>query len=309
MELALSRADAPPEAEDDAVVLADVSRRFAAGRHPVQALSRVHLRVPAGAVYALVGRSGAGKTTLLRTVLGMLRPDAGRVSVLGLDAAREGAAVRARAGFVPAGDDHPQGRLPAEALLRLHAGYYPGWDEGYSRSLARRFELSLRQRFAHLSRGQRKLVQLVMALGHRPELLVLDEPLEAIDPVQREVVRGVLAEHLAGTPATMLVATHDLAQLSTLVTHVGVLRQGRAVRETAVDELQRRLRSYQIAAPPGWSLPGAVEGRMAGGEPGSPRLVLWGEEPEIDSEITASGAAVSRSRALTLDEIVRALLA
>ncbi|HEX8244904.1 MAG TPA: hypothetical protein VF541_15455, partial [Longimicrobium sp.] len=212
-------------------------------------------------------------------------------------------------GFVPAGEEHPQGRLPAEALLGLHGRYYPRWDEGYARSLAGRFEIPLHRRFADLSRGHRRLVQWVMALGHRPELLVADEPLESVDPVQREVVRGVVAEHLAGTQATLVVATHDAAQLATLVTHLGILRQGRMVREAGVDELQRQLRAYHLRAPQGWTLPRELEGRRVGEAAGPGQVVLWGEEAEIGPALTASGAAVGRSRALTLDEIVRALLA
>ena len=172
------------------------------------ALRGIDLQVPEGAVYVLVGPNGAGKSTTLKILLDLVRADAGAAEVFGLDPRARGPDVRAQIGYVPERHDWGYGWMRVGRLLEHHAAFYPRWDPQYAAHLARAFELRMDRKFGKLSKGQGRRVQLAMALAHRPPLLLLDEPTDGLDPVMRDETLGLLAEHLAETPTTVLISTH-----------------------------------------------------------------------------------------------------
>jgi ABC-2 type transport system ATP-binding protein len=274
------------------------------------ALAGVDLRVPEGAVYVLAGANGAGKSTLLRTLMNLERPDGGRAEVLGLEPRRAGPQVRARLGYVPEGLGTGYGWMRVGRLIEHQAAYYPTWDREYATRLARLLELRPERPFGRLSKGQARRVQLLLALAHRPRLLLLDEPTDGLDPVVREEVLALLAEHLVDTGCTLLISTHLVHEVDRLADHVGVLRSGALVAQASREDMHRMLRSYRAEGPDGWEgpadLPGVVLRRTGAGR--DLRWIVWGDERQVTERITGSGGVVRDAAPLPLDEAVVALL-
>ena len=264
-------------------------------------LDGVDLTIRAGSVCGLVGRNGAGKTTLLRALVGLIRTDGGSSAILGAPSWDPPDAVKARLGFVPQAPELPQ-RLTVAACLDLVAAFQPHWDMAWARSLVERFELPPGAVARTLSTGQQQLVAVVLALGHRPELLLLDEPASALDPVVRRRFLGALAE-LAGAGTTVLFSTHLTADLDRVADAVAVLHRGRIATHLTLDDLAargRRLRYAPLPAgcdPRGW--PGVVGiVRLADG------VVVHALDPAVEARLATGGADLVGSDALGLDDLL-----
>ena len=289
-----------------AVATHGLSKRY--GRET--ALDRVDLRVPEGAVYVLVGANGAGKSSTLKLLLNLERPDAGSVEVLGMDTGRHGPEVRAQVGYVPEVDGPGYRWMTCGRLLRHAAAYYPSWDAAYAHHLGRAFDVRLEHRIGTLSKGEARRLHLVLALAHRPPLLVLDEPTDGLDPVVRSRALTLLAEHLAETPATVLISTHQLHELESLADHMGVLRDGRLAAQMTRDELKRTVRRYRFVVPDGWEAPPELRAASPR-RPAAGREVQWtlvGEEREVTERLTLAGARVDHVHGLALADAALALL-
>jgi ABC-type Mn2+/Zn2+ transport system ATPase subunit len=161
------------------------------------ALDRVDHRVPEGAVYVLVGANGAGKSTTFKVLMNLERPDAGTAEVLGLDTAMRGPEVRAQVGYVPEHHGHGYRWMTCGRLLQHASAYYPAWEPTYAEHLSHALGLRLHRKVGTLSKGEARRLQLVLALAHRPRVLLLDEPTDGLDPVVRNRTLALLAEHLA----------------------------------------------------------------------------------------------------------------
>jgi ABC-2 type transport system ATP-binding protein len=208
------------------------------------AVDRVSLSVPEGSVYALLGRNGAGKSSLVRCLLGLRRPDAGRASLFGLDAWRDRRRAMLDIGVVFEDPDAPPG-MSAAALGRYCARLYPSWDADDVSERIRRVGVPEDLAFGRLSKGQKKLVSLALALGHRPKLLVLDDPTLGLDVPSRRALFEELVGELADRGTTVLLTTHDLAGVEGIADRVGILVGGRLV----VDETMESLKARHAALP------------------------------------------------------------
>src|SRR5687768_10199165 len=160
-----------PSSSDAVLAITSLSRRF--GRKT--ALDNVSLYIPRGSVFGMVGENGAGKTTLIKHLLGLLRAESGTVRVFGRDPVADPVGVLSRVGYLAEDTDLP-GWMTIAELMRYTAAFYPAWDEAYAGRLLKEFELDLRAKVKHLSRGQRSRAGLLVACAYRPDLLVLDEP-------------------------------------------------------------------------------------------------------------------------------------
>ena len=207
-------------------------KRF--GRREV--LRGADLRVEPGQVTVLLGENGAGKSTLLRLAQGTLKPDAGRVVVLGRDPVRESAAVRRGLGFVPDVPDAPEWMTPHD-FLRFLAPHYPTFDRAHASLLAERLRVPMATRFRALSRGEGMKAMLVAALAHRPPLLLLDEPFAGLDPLAREEVLAGVIEALREERRTVLCTTHDLDVAARIADRVAILAHGRIAAHGTVAEV------------------------------------------------------------------------
>ncbi len=201
----------------------------------------VSLAVAPGAVYALLGRNGAGKSSLVRCALGSQKPDAGRARLFGEDAWRTRARAMARTGVVPEEPDAPPA-MTARALFDFSARLYPSWDGEGSRARLERFGIPDGVPFGELSKGQKNMVMLTLALAARPELLVLDDPTLGLDPVARRALYDELVGDLADRETTVFLTTHDLSGIEGIATRAGILKDGRLVLDEEMETLKRRFR-------------------------------------------------------------------
>jgi ABC-2 type transport system ATP-binding protein len=191
------------------------------------ALSEATISVPQGRISALVGPNGAGKTTLLRLLCGLARPTAGEVAVNGL-AVRQDPAFLAEIGFLP--QEIPlYRRLSAEDHIRAGAHLNPRWDSASVRQRLESLHIPLSQRVGTLSGGQRAQVALALTLAKRPRLLLLDEPVAALDPLARRNFLAMLAEAVAAGDLTVMLSSHLVADLERVCDHI-VMVVGSRVR-------------------------------------------------------------------------------
>ena len=275
------------------------------------ALDGLDMTVPEGAVYVLVGPNGAGKTTTLRALLDLTVVDAGSAEVFGLPCVERGAEARARIGYVPDTQELPYGELRVDELLAHHAAYYPAWDRGYAGELEARLAIDGGQRYGGLSKGEARRVQLVMALAHRPPLLLMDEPTDGLDPLAQDRFQELLADHLAAAPTTVLVSTHRVHEVEGLGDCLGVLRDGRLVAQLERGRLETHLVRVRAEVPEGWAggaeLPLTVIRR--GGRGREIAWTVWGEGDEVAAAFAGAGASVRQVEQINLEEATRALLA
>lgn len=206
---------------------------FGFGRKTV--LDGLDLDVAAGTTVALLGPNGAGKSTLLRACLGLLKPRAGTVDVLGLEPHRNAAAVQCRIGYVPDRPDvYPWMRVAD--LFRFLRPHFPTWSDVQARSQVEKLGVPTDTPFSKMSRGQGMKAMLAAALSHEPELLLLDEPFGGLDPlIREEVLRNVIGA-LADEGRTVLLATHDLEIAARAADRVAVLAHAKIQKEGSVDE-------------------------------------------------------------------------
>jgi ABC-2 type transport system ATP-binding protein len=293
--------------ESFAVATHGLSMRY--GRET--ALDAIDLRVPEGAVYVLIGANGAGKSSAMKVLLNLERPHAGHAEVFGLDTGAHGPEVRAQVGYMPESHEHAYAWMTCGRLIRHVVTHYPAWDHAYAARLLAMFGIRPERKVGTLSKGESRRLQFVLALAHRPPLLLLDEPTDGLDPVVRNRTLAQLAEHLADTPTTVVIATHHIHEVESLADHVGVLSAGRLVAQMTRDELRRTVLRYRVEVPEGWEAPPELRTpslrRSAGG-----REVQWtliGEERDVTARLAAAGATVRAVTPLPLEEAALAFLA
>lgn len=275
------------------------------------ALVDVTLKVEHGRIFALCGTNGAGKTTLMRLLLNLEAPTAGSARVCHLDTQCEGPRVRAHVGYMlEPGPARPG--TTGQHLMTQAAAYFIRWDQDYAGRLCRAIDLDPGRPMASLSAGVRRRWQLVLALAHRPPLLLLDEPTDKLDPVARQAAWTLLAEHLADTPTTVLMATHHVHETERLIDDVGILRSGRLVHQGERDALGAVVARYRVELPAEWTPPATLDAaglvRPVTTQSRVQQWTLVGQRKQLVSHFTASGARVCDITAVPLDEAVHALL-
>lgn len=245
----------------------------------VEALSAVDLAVPEGAIAGLIGPNGSGKTTLLQILLGLRRPTAGRSAVLGRDSRDLSCADRARIGYVAEGQRLPRGMSLAQ-LERFLAPLYPAWDAGLADRLRERFRLDPSRDLRALSRGETMKAALLCALAPRPRLLLLDEPFTGIDvEVRDDLVRGLL-EVAGAEGGTVMICSHDVDELGSLIDWVMALDGGRLRLSEPMETLCARFRWIEITTTGDADLPFDVPGSWLRVERAGGRLRLLTEHAD-----------------------------
>lgn len=221
----------------------DLSKRF----RGAFVLDDLNLEVPEGSVFGLVGPNGAGKTTTIKILMNILQPGSGRAEVLGVDSRRLGPAEFSRIGYVSENQEMPQW-MTVQYFLDYLKPFYSSWDDARAAELLRLFDLPRDRRIGHLSRGMWMKAALASSLAYRPPLLVLDEPFSGLDPLIREdLVEGILD---SAAEATILISSHDLADIETFATHIGYLDRGRLRFSEEMTSLSARFREMEVTVEP-----------------------------------------------------------
>jgi len=212
-----------------------------------EVLKGVSFEVQAGQTYAFLGRNGAGKTTLIRMLLGLLAPDAGSVSILGINPRTNPLAVRRRVGYL-AEDQKMFGWMTIEQIVRFIAPFYDAWDDSLADQYLDQFELPRQTKIKHLSKGQNVRLGLVLALAHRPEVVILDDPVLGLDPIMRKEFNRDLIAHLQGEGRTVLYSSHLLYEVEPVADAVGILHKGQIVRQGATEDLRDQVKRLLVPA-------------------------------------------------------------
>ncbi len=211
----------------------------------LKALDGLSMTVPTGAVYGLVGPNGSGKSTIIRHIMGIYRPDSGEILADG-EPIYENPAVKGKMAYIP-----DEIFYFAQASLRdmrdFYKGVYPGFDPGRYEKLKEVFPLNERQPIRRMSKGMQKQAAFWLSLCIRPEILVLDEPVDGLDPVMRRQIWSLLMADAAERGITVLVSSHNLRELEDVCDHVGILDHGKLLLERSLSELQENIVKVQMA--------------------------------------------------------------
>jgi ABC-2 type transport system ATP-binding protein len=211
----------------------------------VAALNGLNLVIPEGSIFGLVGPNGAGKTTAIKIIMNILHPTSGRAQVLDWDSRDLAGSAFCSIGYVSENQKLPEWMRVSDFLAYVRS-FYPAWDREFENELVKKFDLPAKRKLKKLSRGMRMKVALVSSLAYRPQLIIMDEPFSGLDPLVRdELIECIL--HQAGE-ATLLISSHDLAEIETLTTHIGYLEAGQLRLSEELSSLASRFRQIEVAA-------------------------------------------------------------
>lgn len=224
---------------DEILRTVQLSKRFGG----TLVLDRVNLAMTKGSIYALLGANGAGKSTTLQLLMNLLRPTEGHAEVFGRDCRGLSATDFTRLGYVAEGQDLPEW-MTVSGLMEYLRPFYPDWNDRLASDLLAQFALPPARKVRHLSRGMRMKLALASSLAYRPDLLLMDEPFSALDPLTRdELIEGLLA-NTEGT--SILICSHDLGEVETFASHIGYLENGRLQFSESISCLSERFREVEI---------------------------------------------------------------
>lgn len=285
----------------DAVEFDDVTRSYKKG---VRGVSRMTLGVPPGVTLGMVGRNGAGKSTAIRLAMGLLRPDEGRVRVLGRDPFEDADTVRRDIGFMA--EDHPLPRiLSAADVLGVCRDLYPTWDRAFEEDLVGRLGFPLGRKLAMLSTGQRRQVALVGAVAHRPKILLLDEPGGGLDPVVRREFLELVVDLVAERGTTVIYASHVLPEVERISDRIAIVHQGRilVMKDTAAlreESCRLLVAGNGSPSPKPQSIPGCVRTTK---RDGATSLTFLLPEKEARAAAKERGYEVLQSSSVSFEDL------
>lgn len=223
------------------------SLTYRAGRE--FALRGLDLTVPSGSVYGFLGPNGSGKTTTIKSLMGMLPPDDGTIDLLGHRVPDDVVPALARVGYVPE-RLHLYPALSVDETMRYHAAFYPRWDAREGDRLKRAFALRGDALVGRLSKGEAGKLMLLLALAVRPELLVLDEPTDGLDPVVRRDVLSAIVDYVAASKATVFISSHLVHEQERICDWVGVMDGGRMIAELPMQEFRSGIKRLRVSQAP-----------------------------------------------------------
>ena len=261
------------------------------------ALNDLSMTVPRGAVYGLVGPNGAGKSTAIRHLTGIYRPDNGEIFMDG-QPVYENPAIKARIGYIP--DDiffFPSATL--EDMHKYYRGLYPGFDETLYRQLYQVFRLVPTEQLRRFSKGMQKQAAFHLALCIRPDVLILDEPVDGLDPVMRRQVWSLILSDVAQRGTTVLISSHNLRELEDICDHVGIMDRGKMLLQRSLADMQGYTHKLQLVgdAPEGLEiLHESTSGRLR-------TLIVRGSAEQISQRTAAVSPTYFDLLPLSLEEI------
>ncbi len=287
------------QSNTNVVEIQNLTRRYG----KTHALDDVSLTLQAGMVYGLVGANGAGKTTLIKHLLGLLRPQAGTVRVLGKDPIQDPVEVLSRLGYLSEERELPEW-MRIDELLKYSAAFYPNWDQAYARELMNTFRLDGSKKIKHLSKGMRAQAGLVAAVAHHPELLLLDEPSTGLDAVVRKDILNAIIRAVADNGRTALFSSHLLDEVELMSDYVFMIDGGRLILQGELEQITQqhhvlslRTESVSHAFP---TLAGMLAIERSGATWNG---VFQGNDNELQIALDRAGVQILQQRNASLQEI------
>lgn len=266
-----------------------------------RALDELSMTVPSGSVYGLVGPNGAGKSTIIRHLTGIYRQDSGEVLVDG-QPVFENPSVKNRIAYIP-DDIFFFANASIGEMARFYRSIYPQFDAERFKKLGEVFGLDAKRQMRKLSKGMQKQAAFWMMMALRPEFLVLDEPVDGLDPVMRRQIWSIVMADVAENGTTVLVSSHNLRELEDVCDHVGIMNRGKIMIERTLSELQEGIVKLQLALPDGGTLPDGLDilhktstGRLQ-------TIILHGASAELEEKLSPCRPLFMDFVPLTLEEI------
>ena len=266
-----------------------------------RALDGLTLTVPKGAVYGLIGPNGAGKSTLIRHLAGIYRQDAGEV-LIGGQPVFENTAVKSRIAYIP-DEIFYYTQASIDDMARFYRSVYPSFSRERFERLGEAFPLDRRQSLRKLSKGMQKQAAFWLAASLMPDAVLLDEPMDGLDPVMRRQAWSLLMSDVAERGITVLVSSHNLRELEDVCDHVGMMDKGKMLIERGIDDLQENILKVQLVLPEGGALPEGLEILKQNAAGRVQQLVLRGRADELTAMLEAAKPLLMETMPLTLEEI------
>ena len=280
------------------------------------ALDGATVTVPRGAIYGLVGPNGAGKTTLLRCLTGVYRQDSGTVAFDGQDV-WENPAVKERIASIPDDWYYFMQASPRD-MMRYYRGFYPNFSAERYERLKSVFAINETQSIRRMSKGMQKQAAFWIAMCCMPDYLVLDEPVDGLDPVMRRQVWSLVLQDVAERGTTVLVSSHNLRELEDVCDHVGIMNKGKVLLERSLSELQDNTVKLQIVFPGDAPQLGGEDALKSGGAPAPAEgltvlhesavgrvhtIIFRGKQSDIEERLGGYHPVFMEAVPLTLEEI------
>jgi ABC-2 type transport system ATP-binding protein len=284
------------------VVATEISKSFGAKT----VLDHLSFAVEPGDIVGVLGKNGAGKTTLLELVLGFTPATAGNVTVFGHDSYKLPAIAKARVGFVPQQDELVN-QLTAHDQLKLIRSFYDRWDDALIERLATTWEIDLGERVRSMSVGQRQKLSIALALGHRPDLLMLDEPVASLDPLARRHFLQQIVEVAADGDRAVVFSSHIVSDIERLANRIWILKDGRLHWQGDFDDLKEsvvRVHLNAMRVPLAEPLPNALSFDRTDTYA---TAIVHGWSAELEAEIATLTGAELTIEGLALEDIFLAM--
>ena len=266
-----------------------------------RALDGLTLTVPKGAVYGLIGPNGAGKSTLIRHLAGIYRQDAGEI-LIGGQPVFENTAVKSRIAYIP-DEIFYYTQASINDMARFYRSVCPSFSRERFERLGEAFPLDRRQSLRKLSKGMQKQAAFWLAASLMPDAVLLDEPVDGLDPVMRRQVWSLLMSDVAERGTTVLVSSHNLRELEDVCDHVGMMDKGKMLIERGLGDLQENILKVQLVLPEGRALPEGLEILKQNAAGRVQQLVLRGRADELTAMLEAAKPLLMETMPLTLEEI------
>ena len=271
----------------------------------VKALDGVNFTVETGSVYGLVGPNGSGKSTLIRHIMGIFKQDAGELKIDD-EPVYENKNIKEKMAYVPDEIYYNNGSN-LKNMAQLYKAVYPKFDEERLKRLTGLFEkLDEKLLFRKMSKGMQKQASVLLAISARPEILILDEPMDGLDPMARHTVWKIIMESVATDGTTVLVSSHNLRELEDVCDHIGIMNHGKIIMEKSYDDLQEGFAKVTIAYQEEGELPEFGEGLKILHQASQGRmhtLILEGEREVLETRIRETAPVFTEFMPLTLEEI------
>ena len=267
------------------------------------ALDNLSFEIRQGRVFGLVGENGAGKTTLMKHILGSLSPRNGEVRVMGIDPTYDPPAVLSQIGYLSEDRDLPQWMRVRE-LMRYTAAFYPDWDSDYAEEMREQFRLRPEAKVRSLSRGEQAKAGLLLALAHRPPLLLLDEPSSGLDSVARHDILAVVVRSVAEEGRTVVFSSHLLEEVERVADDVAMIHEGKLALLMSMDELKERHQRFVVQFPEALSVFPDIPGLLnVEGEGREWALVCHGDAKVNRRTLERQGARIVEETVPSLDAV------
>ena len=262
-----------------------------------KALDDLNLTVPKGSIYGLVGPNGAGKSTAIRILTGVYRPTEGEVSMEGM-AIYENPMTKQRIGYIP--DDifyFPSATL--EDMRKYYKGMYPKFDDALFERLYEVFNLPKKGQIRRFSKGMQKQAAFHLAICCRPDVLILDEPVDGLDPVMRRQVWSLILSDVAQHETTVLISSHNLRELEDICDHVGIMDHGKMLLERSLADMQGNIVKLQIVG----DIPENLEVLHESASGRLQTIIVRGKAADVEAAVQAMDPAYYDILPLSLEEI------